>query len=160
MRVTRYGCVPLRVGLLAAALAASPAPALQALGVQSATALTFGRFASGAGGNVTVSPAGVRTGAGTVVLLSSDPGSAAQISLSGEPGQTYSIGLPADDAVTLTSAAGQAMPVRSFSSLPAAAGQLGAGGTQVLSIGATLVVAPHQAVGSYAGTFVVSLDYN
>lgn len=134
--------------------------AQQALAVTSSAPLTFGRFAASTGGNVTVSPGGVRTRSGGIVLLSSADGAPARFTLTGEPGAVYSIGLPADGSVILTSGSGHTMPVRSFSSTPNGAGQLSPGGSQTVSVGASLGVAAGQGVGSYSGSFQVFLNYN
>lgn len=134
--------------------------AQQALAVTNTVPLAFGRFAAGAGGSVIVSPGGVRTASGGVVLLSSGAGSAAQFTLSGEPNRTYAIGLPSAGTIVLTSGTGHSMPVQSFSSNPSGSGQLGPGGSQTIAIGATLGVAASQPVGSYSGSFQVFLNYN
>lgn len=152
----------LRAGSFVAFLTALPhiATAQQALAVTSTVPLAFGRFAAGAGGSVIVSSGGVRTASGGVVLLSSAAGSAAQFTLTGEPNRAYSIDLPSAGSVVLTSASGHTMPVQSFSSNPSGAGQLGPGGSQTITIGATLGVAAAQPVGSYSGSFRVLLNYN
>lgn len=134
--------------------------ALQPLTVLTSRELAFGRFAAGLGGNIVVSPGGVRTSSGGVVLLSSASGSSAQMTVTGEPNTTYSIGLPLDGVLVLRNATGAAMPVKTFVSTPGSSGQVGVGGSQIINIGATLVVAPGQAVGNYSGTFAVSLNYN
>jgi hypothetical protein len=46
-----------------------------------------------------------------------------------------------------------------FSSSPSV-GQLSAGGTQTLAVGATLTVGSSQATGSYSGSFDVTVNYN
>ncbi|AEG91846.1 DUF4402 domain-containing protein [Ramlibacter tataouinensis] len=147
-----------RIAVLAAAL--PQAAAQQALSVTPVAPLAFGRFAAGTGGQVTISAGGVRTASGGVVLLSSAGGSPAQFSLAGEPHAAYSIGLPADGSVVLTNAAGHTMPVQSFFSSPSGSGQLGPGGTQTMSVGASLGVAAGQRVGNYSGSFQVFLNYN
>lgn len=136
------------------------AMAQQPLVIANSAALGFGRFAAGTGGSVTISTGGVRTAAGGVVLLSSAGGSPARFTLNGEPSAVYSIGLPADGSVVLTSGSGHTMAVQSFSSTPSGAGQLSPGGSQMISVGATLGVAAGQRVGSYSGSFQMILNYN
>lgn len=160
MKASRYPDRLLRAALLLSAVAAFQAWAVQPLAMLTSRELAFGRFAAGSGGNIVVSPGGVRTSSGGVVLLSSGSGSAAQITVSGEPNTTYSIGLPLDGVVALSNATGPNMPVKTFVSTPSGTGLVGNGGSQTINIGATLVVAPGQAVGSYSGTFAVSLNYN
>lgn len=136
------------------------AGAQQPLAAVNSVPLAFGRFSAGTGGSVTVSAGGVRTASGGVVLLSSGSGSPAQFTVTGEPNAAYSIGLPANDSVALTSSSGHTMAVKSFFSTPNGAGQLSPGGSQVVSVGATLQVGAGQQLGSYSGSMQVFLNYN
>jgi hypothetical protein len=70
---------------------------------------------------------------------------------------TYAVILPAN--ATLTGPSG-ALLVSSLTSMPGPAGQLGAAGTQQLSLGGTLNVAANQPDGDYSGTFSVTVTYN
>jgi Domain of unknown function (DUF4402) len=130
------------------------------------TGMTFGSLAAGTGGTVTVSPAGVRTKTGGVVLVTSGAGSAASFTVHGftlplNPNHThtYSITLPANGTVAL-SGPGPAMAVNNFVSSPPAGGSTGtlAVGTvtQTLDVGATLTVAAGQTPGNYSGTFTIT----
>lgn len=148
------------VGFVIAGCLRAPLAQVVPLTIIDAAPLAFGRFAAGAGGSVTISPGGVRTASGGVVLLSAGNGSPAQFTVSGDPGAVVSISLPADGAVVLTSDSGHTMPVRAFSSTPSGAAQLSAGGSRTVSVGATLGVAPGQRVGSYSGHFQLILNYN
>jgi hypothetical protein len=146
-------------GLLALALAASDGWAfINPIAIINTQPLAFGKFAAGSGGSVTVSAAGVRS-AGSGVVLVSSVSSAAQFSVSGDPNLTYSITLPANGAVVLSSGA-NTMALSNFSSSPSPAGQLSAGGTQTLTVGATLTVGTTQATGSYSGSYDVIVNYN
>jgi hypothetical protein len=142
--------------LLCAAAFTSPS---QAQSVSAVQALTFGSFAAGGSGTVTISAAGARTQGGGVILVPSASGSAATFNVSGNASATYAITLPGNGVVSLTSGP-NAMAVNSFTSSPALVGQLGGGGTQTLSVGATLSVGSSQASGSYGGSFDVTIDYN
>lgn len=146
--------------LLALAAASLPAWAQLPLSASATASLGFGKFAAGPGGAVTVSPGGVRTASGGVVLVSSSTGSPAQVNVQGEPGSLYAIQLPADGTVALTSPGGQSMAVKGFASAPSGTGQLGGGGSQLVSIGATLTVGAQQAPGDYSGSFQVLVNYN
>jgi hypothetical protein len=144
--------------LIGLALAASNGWAfINPIAISNTQPLAFGKFAAGSGGSVTVSAAGARSAGGGVVLVSS-VSSAAQFSVSGDPNLTYSITLPANGAVVLSSGA-NTMALSNFSSSPSV-GQLSAGGTQTLTVGATLTVGSSQATGSYSGSFDVTVNYN
>jgi hypothetical protein len=130
-----------------------------AIAISNTQELVFGKFATGSGGSIIVSPAGARSASGGVVLLPSSSGIAAQFSVSGDASATYTISLPDDGTVSLASGA-NSMAVNTFTSSPSPTGTLGAGGTQTLSVGATLTVSGNQPIGSYSGAFVVTVDYN
>lgn len=121
--------------------------------------LAFGKFAAGLGGSVTVSPAGARSAGGAVVLVASGGASPALFSVSGDPNLTYAISLPANGTVSLAAGA-NTMTVSNFTSSPSPIGQLSAGGTQTLSVGATLSVGSNQPTGNYLSSFDVFVDYN
>lgn len=121
--------------------------------------LVFGKFVAGSGGTVTVSAAGVRSASAGVVLVPSGAGTAAQFSVTGDPSRTYALSLPANGAVLLTSGA-NSMALSNVTSSPALSGQLSVGGTQTLSVGATLSVGSNQATGSYSGVIDVTVNYN
>lgn len=133
---------------------------LLALSLQNTRALSFGSFVAGAGGTVTISPAGDRSATGSVVLIPSGGGQSAEFTVQGDPNATYSIDLPADGTVVLTGP-GADMALTNFTSSPSGAGgQLGASGSQALSVGATLHANDGQASGSYSGSFSVIVNYN
>lgn len=121
--------------------------------------LALGRFVAAGGGTVVVSPAGVRSKTGAVVLLSGGTVSSAAFTLSesgnGKSLAWTSIGLPA--SATLTSSGGATMTLTNFTSTPAAT-FVGSTLTQ-LTVGATLNVGPNQATGNYSGSFAVTVDY-
>lgn len=130
-----------------------------AIAISNTQGLVFGRFVGGSGGDVTVSPAGGRSASGGVVLVPSGPGTAAQFIVSGDANLSYAISLPGNGVVVLASGA-NSMAVNNFTSSPSPTGTLGAGGSQTLSVGATLSVGSNQASGSYSGTFDVTVNYN
>lgn len=121
--------------------------------------LAFGKFVAVSSGTVTLSPAGARTASGSIQLAPSGAWACAQFMVSGDPNLTYSISLPVDGSVTLHSGA-NSMALNGFTSNPAGTGRLGGGGAQTLMVGATLSVAHSQAIGSYSGTFGVTVNYN
>lgn len=82
--------------------------------------------------------------------------------VSGAPSTAYTITLPAG-AVTLTTGAGGAnetISVGTFTSFPATTGTIGAGGTQLLLVGATrAALGAAQVAGNYTGTYTVTVVY-
>jgi hypothetical protein len=130
-----------------------------ALSLSNTQGIAFGAFAAGSGGSVVITPAGTRSATGGVVLISSSTGAAAQFTVSGDPDFTYGITLPADGTVTLSGGVGHSMNVTGFTSNPALSGQLSGGGSQQLSVGATLNVGNNQPAGGYSGSFMVIVDY-
>jgi hypothetical protein len=144
---------------LAAVLAASSAEAQTVTPTQD---LSFGAFAAGAGGTVTISPQSARTATGDVTLMTGgqfSQGSSASFDVSGTANATYQITLPADGQVTLTGSQGGSMAVSSFTSSPSDEGQLSSLGTQTLYVGATLGVGSDQAPGTYSGSLNVTLVF-
>jgi len=150
--------VPAAVRLLALlAVVATPTASTQT--INGVTSLSFGSFIAGSGGAIAVSPAGVRMPTGGVITVGQGAGvAAAQFTVTGTANATYSITLPASNTVELSDGNGNVMALNSFVSSPAATGTL-MGGSQVIRIGATLVVRPNQPPGSYAGAFNVTVNY-
>ena len=142
------------------ALALPDARAQQVV-LTNARGLDFGRFVAAGGGSVTLSPAGLRTRSGAVVLLTSPNAGQAvfNVSRNGSAGanRAVSITLPANGSTRLTSGA-NSMAVGSFFSSPATLPSIPNGGT-TLAIGATLSVAPNQAPGTYSGSFSLIVNF-
>jgi hypothetical protein len=137
------------------ACAAAPGQTLTNTG-----ALSFGAFTAGSGGTVTVSPAGARIKTGSVILVNqAGVASAAQFTISGTPNAVFTLSLPADGTTFLSDGGSGSMALNSFTSSPATTGVLSGGGTQTLSVGATLSVSNLQATGSYTGAFSVTVNY-
>lgn len=141
---------------------AAPASWAGPIGIGSSTQpLAFGSLVANSGGSVTVAvnPLLSRSAAGGVFLLPSGNWSAASFSVTGDPNLTYAISLPGNGIVALTSGA-NTMAINDFTSNPALIGQLSAGGSQTLAVGATLSVGGSQPTGSYSGSFTVTVNYN
>lgn len=156
---------------LASLFVASDSQAAQATANATATVMTpisisktadlrFGKFSALTGGTVVISTAGARSATGAVVLSSTDAGGAAAFTVSGDASATYAITLPSSATITHTTDATKTMSVGSFGSNPSGTGTLSAGGSQALAVGGTLTVGSAQTVGSYTGTFNVSVEYN
>jgi hypothetical protein len=132
------------------------------IGITNTTAMNFGNVAvSTVAGTVVMTPAGVRsiTGGCTLPAITGTV-AAAVFNVTGAANYTYVITLPAA-ATTITSGANN-MTVDTWTSTPSGTGTLSAGGSQTLSVGATLNVAGSQAAGTYvSGTpFTVTVNYN
>ena len=124
--------------------------------------MNFGNLAVNASvGTVVLTPAGARSATGGVSFLAATPGTitAASFTVTGLADATYSITLPAG-ALTITSGA-NTMTVDTWTSSPTPTGTL-TGGTETLTVGATLNVGASQPAGTYvSGTpFDVTVTYN
>jgi hypothetical protein len=142
---------------LALVLAAAPAPA-DPQSISPVTAISFGNFIAGSGGTLTITPGGLRTQSGGVVLVGQGSTySAASFRVSGTANATYTITLPPNDTVALSDGV-HTMALNNFVSSPPT-GTLSGAGSQMILIGATLVVGAAQPPGSYSGTFNVTVNY-
>jgi len=134
------------------------AEAVIALDVTAQSNLVFGQVvATSTSGTVTVSPTGGRTQSGGAVLANGFGVSAASFAVTGEPNTSYSITLPS--SCTL-SGGGGSLTVDGFTSSPNGTGMLGPGGTQSVTLGATLHVGSGQRSAAYSGTYAITLAYN
>jgi hypothetical protein len=108
-----------------------------------------------------MTPAGVRsvTGGCTLPAITGTVAAAA-FNVTGAANYTYAITLPGA-ATTITFGANN-MTVDTWTSTPSGTGTLSAGGSQTLTVGATLNVGASQAAGTYvSGTpFTVTVNYN
>ncbi|MFA6127955.1 MAG: DUF4402 domain-containing protein [Bacteroidales bacterium] len=148
-------------------LAATPASAkiITTLTLTAGTELKFGTFSISATtpGTVVISTAGDRSRTGGVDLAGIDVFSAASYTVGGESGYQYGIVLPESD-VTLTSGA-NTMAVNTFLAHTASAGVDGLTGTlggsgDTFTVGATLNVPAAKPIGTYSGSFNVTIAYN
>jgi hypothetical protein len=123
--------------------------------------MNFGNVAVNATpGTVQLDPDATRTPSGGVTLpVTTGTVSPAIFTVSGADGYTYAITLPGG-ALTITDGTNN-MTVNGWSSTPSGTGSL-AGGSQVLSVGATLNVGASQVAGVYtsATPFTVTVNYN
>lgn len=141
-------------------LLALPAHAANKTGnVTNTRPLVFGSFVAAGGGTISIGTTGARSKTGGVVLISGGTISSASFSLTesgaGKSLNFTNITLPG--SATLSKAGGGTMTLSNFVSDPPNT-VLGTGRTAVL-VGATLTVAPNQAVGNYSGTFSVTVNY-
>jgi len=131
--------------------------------------LSFGKFAPGAGGTVTVSTSGARTVSGVIPSTIGSTITAARFNVTGEANATYSISHSGTAALTNTTGAGaETMALTKYSDLTAgnatsgtaASGTLSAGGAQSIYVGGQLAVDAAQVAGVYTGTVIVTVEYN
>lgn len=175
LRSITFASVPYSVSVLALAVAAPPvwaqnstsadvnasATVVRTLAVTSTTELSFGTFAAGStSGTVTMSAIGNRSFSGGVTLVAANPGSQATVNLGGTPGTAYSVSLPS--SVQLNAATGSAtMSLATFTTtIVGPQATLNTSGTGSFGIGGTLTVNANQPIGTYSGSFTVTLNYN
>lgn len=146
--------------VLAVLFAAGPAHAQQIV-LSNTRGLDFGRFVANTGGTVVISPTGVRSRTGGVVLLNSPTAGQAGFNVgkssNGSNNKAVIISLPVNGSTRLSSGA-NSMAVSSFVNAPASIVTVPNGGT-TLSVGATLTVAPNQPPGDYSGTFSLTVNF-
>jgi len=133
------------------------------IAIAKTTDMNFGNVSvSATGGTVILAPASTRTLTGGVTLpVTAGTVTAAQFTVSGQTGYTYAITLPSGN-LTLTKATTlETMTVNAFTSTPTPTGTL-TGGSEVVSVGATLAVAASQVAGLYTNAigFAVTVNYN
>lgn len=146
------------------ATATASATVVTPIAVTAGANLSFGSFAAGPGGNVTVNTGGVRSASGPILSSAAAP-SAARFDITGQGGLTYAI--THGGSSTLSNGAAS-MALAKFSDLTGAGassgnvltGMLSPGGTQSLFVGGMLTVAVAQQPGAYSGTVVATVEYN
>ncbi|MFC4930384.1 DUF4402 domain-containing protein [Massilia sp. GCM10023247] len=163
MPASRYRFILLAGSVVLALLGAGARHALaqQQIVLSNTRGLDFGRFVAGTGGTITLSPAGLRSRTGGVVLLNSPNAGQAAFnagrSSNGGANKAVIISLPPNGATRLSSGA-NSMAVNNFVATPASLTSIPNGGTS-MSVGATLSVAPNQAPGNYSGSFSLIVNY-
>jgi len=139
-----------------------------ALTITNSTPLHFGVIAIPAtAGSVTLSTAGLRTATGCTIVASGTQKTVAKFDLTGTAGATYSFTLPASITVTKVSST-ETMTINTFvvkvdGASEVAYGSIGtctltSGASSVL-VGGKLNIGASQALGVYAGTYTVIVDY-
>lgn len=140
------------------------AEVIAALTATETAQMNFGRFSPEVeGGQVVLTPDGVRSSQGSVVLGGGFAQSG-KFTITGAPEATFSIQLPDGPAILTHQGSDNTMQVDNWISNPPAgtgAGTL-AQGSQIVKIGATLEVGSIEdnPVGMYTGTFSLTFAYN
>lgn len=140
------------------------AEVIAALTATETSQMNFGRFSPEVnGGQIVLTPSGVRTTQGSVVLSGgfSQPG---VFTITGAPEAAFSIQLPDGPAYLVHQGSNKTMIVYDWISDPPAGTGTGAlnGGQEIVSIGASLQVGSIEdnPVGMYSGTFSLTFAYN
>lgn len=152
----------------ASTTATASAIVMNPMTISKTTDLSFGSFARGAGGSVTVSNSGFRSATGAILSASGAASSAASFHVTGDGTATFSVGIAAG---ALTSVLGSDnMPFAPTSDFTGANVTIGdvtaAGGTLIagaldIYVGGTLTVGAAQAAATdYVATITVTVDYN
>lgn len=148
----------------AAATASASATVLEPVAVTTSSSLSFGRFAAGTGGSVSISTSGVRTASGVIPSADGSTMTAAKFVVTGAAA-TYSVAH--GGASSLSRSAGSAtMALTKFSDVSAGNATSGmvssgtlTGGSQAIYVGGTLNVAANQPTGNYSGEISVTVEY-
>jgi hypothetical protein len=155
---------PIEVSAQATGTASATGVIVTPISISKTADLHFGNVAVNASnnGSVILAPSGTRNATGGVTLpaIAGTPAAAA-FTVSGEAYYTYAVTLPSAN-IQLTNASNITMDAGSFTSSPATTGTLSSSGSQILTVGATLLVNGGQASGTYttATDFAVAVNYN
>ncbi len=148
----------------ATATASATATIVTPIDISKTADMDFGNVAvhASTGGTVVLAPAGTRTSTSGVTLpATAGTVTAAAFTVSGQASYTYAITLPTG-TTQIEDANSNTMDITLFTSSPATTGVLSSGGTQALTVGATLTVVGGQAAGVYTtgSDFSVTVNYN
>lgn len=155
---------PLSLNAQSSVTAHATAEVIMALSATETAQLNFGRFSPEiSGGEVKLSPEGVRTATGTVAL-SGGTYNAAIFVLTGQNNASVSIVIPTAPALLSNSETGKTMQVTDWESYPVAGTNAAVlnNGLLNLNVGATLKVGTRNdnPVGIYSGTYSITFSYN
>jgi len=153
----------------AAATSTATSTVIAPIAITAPVVLSFGKFAPGAGGSVTISNSGARTRSGVILSSTSSIQTAARFDVTGEGSSTYAITHGGADVLTGPTVDGvvQTMALAKTSDLTGAnvtTGNVSTGtlnsGAQSVYVGGTLTVGAAQAAGTYTGAVTVTVEYN
>jgi hypothetical protein len=149
------------------ASASASGTVIEPIVITKAADLAFGEFAPGAGGTVTVSTSGARTGSGVILSTIGSAPTAAKFDVTGEADATYSIAISPSADLSDTAPTPNTMALTTFSDLTAGnatTGNVTAGtltsGAQSIYVGGELAVGAAQVAGDYTGSISVTVEYN
>ena len=137
------------------------------IAITAPVALSFGRFAHGTGGSVTISNSGVRTASGVILSSSSGVQTAARFDVTGDGSSTYAITHSGVTVLSDSATTPNTMALAKTSDLTGSnvtTGNVSTGtlssGAQSIYIGGTLTVGASQVAGTYTGAVTVTVEYN
>ncbi|MEI6139009.1 MAG: DUF4402 domain-containing protein [Mariniphaga sp.] len=144
--------------------ATANAEVIEALTSTETAQMNFGRFSPETqGGKIILTPDGVRTAQGTVVLGGGTHNSAS-FYLTGQYEATFSVTLPSGPAILTNLKNNKTMEITDWTSIPAPGIGVGklTGGSMTVRVGAVLNVGDFNAnpVGIYAGIYAITFAYN
>jgi hypothetical protein len=144
--------------------ATANAEVIEALTTTETAQLNFGRFTPRTeGGKLIMTPDGVLTTQGTVILGGGSHNSAS-FYITGQYEATFSITLPSGPAILTNSQNNKTMEITDWTSFPAPGIGVGklTGGSMTVRVGAVLNVGDMNAnpIGLYAGIYAVTFAYN
>ena len=149
------------------ASATATAEVITPIAVANAANLSFGKFARGAGGSVTISTSGARTASGTILSAVGSSPTAARFDVTGDGVSSYSIAWVGTSTVLTHTNTVDTMafaPCSALTSANSCSGNVSAGaltaGAQSIYAGGALTVGASQLTGAYSGTIAVQVEYN
>ena len=145
--------------LAASAQATVSVKVVRHLSIASKSNMSFGYLsASAAAGSVVLQHDGSRNPTGGVILETGGSSTPASFTAEGEPNTSFAISLP--DAITMADSNGNLMTVDDFTSSSGKFGTFDDNGHHEMKVGARLHIIPNQALGDYAGSMRISVNYN
>jgi spore coat protein U-like protein len=143
----------------ATAMVTITATVLSDISVQATSELAFGALdTSTRAGTIVLGRNGTRYATGGARVDHGQPASPANLVIRGEPRAGFSISMPV--SARIVDAAGASMVVDHFRQSTGKVVSLDGQGRRVVRVGATLHVNPNQPLGTYAGTMLVTVNYN
>jgi len=144
--------------------ATATAQVIAALTAIETSQMNFGRFSPETqGGQILLTPDGVLTTQGTV-LMGGGTHSSASFYITGESNATFSIILPSAPALLTNTVSSKTMQVTGWQSIPSPGVGVGklTGGSVTIQVGAALNVGTMDAnpVGIYTGSYAITFTYN
>ncbi len=174
MRITTVAVRGLALGVAivaanchaANAVATASATVIAPVAIAKSADLSFGSFAPGAGGSVTVSTSGVRVADKAILSTANSSPTAARFAVSGDPAATFDISVVA--STTLDDGAGHSMALVTCSDLTVREYHLGqcrnrhsVGRWHAVTVRRRHAeVAAAQVPGFYSGNIAVTVEYN